>query len=41
LALNANVTWLMFSSNNGALKDQARLSGNYDLGVAKLGAGYW
>lgn len=39
-AANANLTWLMFNSNTGALKDQARLSGNYDLGVAKLGAGY-
>lgn len=39
-AANANLTWLSFNSNAGALKDQARLSGNYDLGVAKLGAGY-
>ncbi|OGB32947.1 MAG: hypothetical protein A3F78_21670 [Burkholderiales bacterium RIFCSPLOWO2_12_FULL_61_40] len=41
-ALNANGTYLQFASSNtgySATKDQTRLSGNYDLGVAKLGAG--
>jgi len=38
---NANVAYFVFNSNagNGGAKDQTRLSGNYDLGVAKLGAG--
>ena len=40
-ALNANLTFLQFASNKGAgaARDQIRLSGNYDLGMAKLGAG--
>jgi len=40
-ALNANGTYLQFASKGAAgdTKDQTRLSGNYDLGVAKLGAG--
>lgn len=40
-ALSANGTFLQFASNGaaGKTKDQTRLSGNYDLGVAKLGAG--
>jgi hypothetical protein len=39
--LNANLTYLMINSNGAAgnSKDQARLSGNYDFGVVKLGAG--
>lgn len=37
----AHAAFLSFNSNQatGAVKDQTRLSGNYDLGMAKLGAG--
>lgn len=35
----ANFTYLSFNSNVGGTKDQTRLSGSYDLGVAKLGLG--
>jgi len=37
--LAGNFTYLSFNANTGATKDQTRLSGNYDFGVAKLGAG--
>jgi predicted porin len=35
----ANFTYLQFNSPIGGTKDQTRLSGNYDLGAVKLGAG--
>lgn len=38
-AIAANVTFFSFNSNVGGLKDQTRLSGSYDFGVAKLGLG--
>lgn len=38
-AIAANLTYLSFNSNVGAYKDQTRVSGSYDFGVAKLGLG--
>ncbi|MFZ3220625.1 MAG: porin [Rhodoferax sp.] len=38
-AVVANLTYLSFNSNVGRLKDQTRVSGSYDFGVAKLGLG--
>jgi len=37
--LAANFTYLQFNAQTGAVKNQTRLSGNYDLGAAKIGAG--
>jgi len=37
--LAGNFTYLQFNASAGATKNQTRLSGNYDLGVAKIGAG--
>jgi hypothetical protein len=38
-ALAANLTYLQFASPIGGNRNQVRLSGNYDFGVAKVGAG--